>query len=729
MTDIYEGDAELQRVVGSMTSLMDWNPGLTTGTTSVTPSRQDSLNILPLGELVEMFHSRDATDNRDKVYALMGMSSDPTDFTVDYGVPWSELFRNLILHIFPSAKAIATWDEREVAVMRVRACALGRVKTIDSAGYFLRGKQVITVKSDHFRGPNCHRTHFEWSATWSVQSTAFSILPGDIICLVEGALQPTIIRSQNDYFSVVSITVNAPQDITSSEWPDSPVEWLDFKQLIQNFDHEILLAWNWAAEEAFPQDIELTVTKDTAESEQIFGDYTWNDFDTAPSRISYMIQFMEDLGDDREIERLLDHAQPKQIGESLGERSYLRLMDEIIVHWDAYMRIKVAFECLQWSVWVTMYESQWGHSFEWLRSYYQAEGNIRMGLLDVIGLCSSEGNTMMDLDGLHRANTLDFSPPPFESFERVGVDHTRDIEQYPSLNIVLTILFPQYASLPEWPVVDTGFYWQNRFLRRLILNSRGEQLYYTDKIILSSMESMKYGIFTLSLLVDHIGKPMPIDSASHDVATLPDRMQPTYIDNISYRLKISWYLLWHRDPLRREYIALKTVVDNEMAYHNSIWPGRSSRDDMVVNTEDLLYLVVRTPFCEICVSRGGGLLLEDLFALHHDAENRAVFKHYSDYIQDVKLKFRREVENEGVPYAEAARARLEACLKIHLSQNETHSSPLAVGTTYKGYGVDLGFAQLLSVKHREPPKQKVIGEKFVYGSVVPPGMEHYVRDD
>ncbi|EGO53704.1 hypothetical protein NEUTE1DRAFT_115485 [Neurospora tetrasperma FGSC 2508] len=35
-----------------------------------------SLDIRPLGELVEMYHTREATDRCDKVYALLGMSSD-----------------------------------------------------------------------------------------------------------------------------------------------------------------------------------------------------------------------------------------------------------------------------------------------------------------------------------------------------------------------------------------------------------------------------------------------------------------------------------------------------------------------------------------------------------------------------------------------------------------------------------------------------------------------------
>ena len=48
-----------------------------------------SLEILPLSELVDMFHTRQATDPRDKVYALLGMSlNDPSKATLqpDYTI-------------------------------------------------------------------------------------------------------------------------------------------------------------------------------------------------------------------------------------------------------------------------------------------------------------------------------------------------------------------------------------------------------------------------------------------------------------------------------------------------------------------------------------------------------------------------------------------------------------------------------------------------------------------
>src|SRR4051794_25759894 len=61
-----------------------------------------SLNIRCLAELIDMFHTRKATEVRDKVYALLGMSSDDpgeAGLRPDYEVPWKDLFQQLVKFI------------------------------------------------------------------------------------------------------------------------------------------------------------------------------------------------------------------------------------------------------------------------------------------------------------------------------------------------------------------------------------------------------------------------------------------------------------------------------------------------------------------------------------------------------------------------------------------------------------------------------------------------------
>lgn len=57
-----------------------------------------SLEIRPLGELIDMYHTRKATLRHDKVYALLGMCSDDLSaagLSPDYTVSWEQPSRTL----------------------------------------------------------------------------------------------------------------------------------------------------------------------------------------------------------------------------------------------------------------------------------------------------------------------------------------------------------------------------------------------------------------------------------------------------------------------------------------------------------------------------------------------------------------------------------------------------------------------------------------------------------
>ncbi|PMD21123.1 HET-domain-containing protein [Hyaloscypha hepaticicola] len=91
----YTASQELQTLsLLSVTYLVE-RAGLRSKYTKDSPARF-SLEIRRLAELVDMFHTRKASDVRDKVYALLGMSSDnpgKADLRPDYGVSWKELFQ------------------------------------------------------------------------------------------------------------------------------------------------------------------------------------------------------------------------------------------------------------------------------------------------------------------------------------------------------------------------------------------------------------------------------------------------------------------------------------------------------------------------------------------------------------------------------------------------------------------------------------------------------------
>ncbi|KAH6725008.1 heterokaryon incompatibility protein-domain-containing protein, partial [Leptodontidium sp. MPI-SDFR-AT-0119] len=89
--------------------------GLRSKHTSNLPERF-SLNIRCLVELIDMFHTRKATDVRDKVYALLGMSSDDpggVGLRPDYEVSWKELFRKLINFVLGKDVSVEIPDDSD----------------------------------------------------------------------------------------------------------------------------------------------------------------------------------------------------------------------------------------------------------------------------------------------------------------------------------------------------------------------------------------------------------------------------------------------------------------------------------------------------------------------------------------------------------------------------------------------------------------------------------------
>jgi hypothetical protein len=92
-----------------------------------------SPGALSIGELVDMYHTRKATERHDKIYALLSMTSDdpnPAGLSPDYTVPWKTLFQRLIKFILSKEASVETWDNREIAVIESKGCVLGHVTSV-----------------------------------------------------------------------------------------------------------------------------------------------------------------------------------------------------------------------------------------------------------------------------------------------------------------------------------------------------------------------------------------------------------------------------------------------------------------------------------------------------------------------------------------------------------------------------------------------------------------------
>ncbi|KAH9220623.1 heterokaryon incompatibility protein-domain-containing protein [Leptodontidium sp. 2 PMI_412] len=191
-----------------------------------------SLRIRPLGELIEMYHTREASRRHDKIFALLGMSSDDSiaaELLPDYELPWEKLLERLVRFLLCEQISVKTWASTEIAVINSQGCILGRVSSEDSSDRNDIQQVYITSKyGSEYLGSQ---------KSWTLQASAKPVQVGDLICLLRGATKPMIIRLCRDYFAVIMISVTPP-GIESGN--------IGYFELpIAYFRSEFLLVWDW----------------------------------------------------------------------------------------------------------------------------------------------------------------------------------------------------------------------------------------------------------------------------------------------------------------------------------------------------------------------------------------------------------------------------------------------------------------------------------------------------
>jgi len=152
----------------------------------------------------------------------------------DNEVPWEKLIRDLVKFLLYKQVYVKTWDDKERVVIKSKGCILGQVLSVEGDD---RHKVNIIFKNmpDHL---GCKR---DWHALWTLQASAKHVQGGDIICLLQGAPKPMIIRPCKDYFTVIRIAAFPEDELTESR----DIEWSKLLQLITALPRDFLLIWNW----------------------------------------------------------------------------------------------------------------------------------------------------------------------------------------------------------------------------------------------------------------------------------------------------------------------------------------------------------------------------------------------------------------------------------------------------------------------------------------------------
>jgi hypothetical protein len=174
-----------------------------------------------------MYHSRQATIRHDKVFALLGMSSDllPADLLPNYGIQWHVLLKRVVTFLLGNQVTVETWPDTEMAVMSSRGGVIGRVSSA-TQGSRNNQQQLTVVLNEASRPLNVRKRQI-----WRIPPLTRPAQVSDLLCFLAGAARPTLVRQCNDYFSVIAIATPP----------------LELEQMVTIFPLRMLLLWDWRA--------------------------------------------------------------------------------------------------------------------------------------------------------------------------------------------------------------------------------------------------------------------------------------------------------------------------------------------------------------------------------------------------------------------------------------------------------------------------------------------------
>ncbi|KAE8337517.1 heterokaryon incompatibility protein-domain-containing protein [Aspergillus arachidicola] len=208
--------------------------------------------MLSLGELIDMYHTREATKKHDKVYALLGMSADrfnKADLLPNYQLPWDILLQRVIMSILPEIHSVETWPDKEIAVLQGRGYILGRIDAVNRDS-FRYDRQRVKISFKESLESQIYMAI--WGTEWTLQATARSIKEGDLVCLFSGAWKPSIVTMCEDYFAVKVINAVHRKEGNVGMFSNMILRELP-QELLQSEKtslREMLLVWNWEVSRA-----------------------------------------------------------------------------------------------------------------------------------------------------------------------------------------------------------------------------------------------------------------------------------------------------------------------------------------------------------------------------------------------------------------------------------------------------------------------------------------------
>lgn len=467
-----------------------------------------SLNIRPFGELMDMYHNRKATDWRDKAYALLGISSDiPVGLSPNYSISWRDLFRQLVHSIIGKQASVETWDKRQIAVIKSMGCVVSIVSSVSSARAW-DDKQIVDVKIVIKKDS---RTVWTFNDRWTLQASAKSIKQGDVVCLLQGASNPTIIRLFEDYCAIAAIAVTPGESVQLKEipfnWQDDlsqtetfdheihhsdqpkeiPFSWQGYIRQKKTFPHEVLLIWDWemSCEELNGADYERVLKSRVFEHTETETEDQWGK--------AIRLHNVGLLSNDSEKyeEAIEKHIKAMKIDERIYKSTPLQLLA-------VYNEMRNMEKDIQ-------------NKTEWLRAMADTLGQ-RGDYTKVLEQVATRIARLADEFGMNQ----------FLHRHRDQVPITEEMVKEAAGNMfhgkgIMRLLFEQRGD--QIPITEEVMKaavrnpWHGKDMTQMLFNQHGDQVPITGEVVKEAAGNSQYGKDIMQLLLNQRGDQVPITEA------------------------------------------------------------------------------------------------------------------------------------------------------------------------------------------------------------------------
>ncbi|KAB8223188.1 heterokaryon incompatibility protein-domain-containing protein [Aspergillus novoparasiticus] len=173
------------------------------------PRHTIDVGCLSIGQLVDMYHDRKASIPHDRVYGLLGLSSEPRPETLisGYQIDWPLFLEKFMRYVLTENVSVETWDKDDLAVITASGIVLGNVESVIFNDLKTQAhRQFLNITFTECMLPKgSGRRGATNPVLWILPISAKPIEKGDMVFLFQGCRKPSIIRAYRDHVSIIML--------------------------------------------------------------------------------------------------------------------------------------------------------------------------------------------------------------------------------------------------------------------------------------------------------------------------------------------------------------------------------------------------------------------------------------------------------------------------------------------------------------------------------------------